>query len=77
MSIFEKITSKDIRNIIAIITVIGAFILLYLMIIKPIPEGNKDTINIAIGFVFGGLVGGVSGYFFGSSKKDTDEVKAD
>lgn len=67
---WEKIGTTEIRNIIAIISVIGTFILLYLMIIKPIPSENKETLNIAIGFVFGGLVGGIGGYFFGASKQD-------
>ncbi len=66
---WDKIGTTEIRNIIAVIAVIGAFILLYLMIIKPIPSENKDTLNIAIGFVFGGLIGGVSGFFFGASKE--------
>ena len=66
---WDKIGTTEIRNIIAVIAVIGAFILLYLMIIKPIPPANKDTLNLAIGFVFGGLVGGVSGFFFGASKE--------
>ncbi len=66
----KKITKSDIRNIIAIISVIGAFIMLYLMIMKPIPAENKDTVNIAVGVVLGGLIGGVNGYYFGASKGD-------
>jgi hypothetical protein len=72
---FEKIGSTEIRNIIAIITVVGCFILLYLLQIKPIPDGNKDVLNVAIGFVFGGLLGGVAGYFFGNSKSDEKITK--
>lgn len=67
---FENIGKTEIRNILAVITVIGCFILLYLLQIKPIPDGNKDVLNVAIGFVFGGTLGGVSGYYFGSSKDD-------
>lgn len=63
---------SDIRNIIAIISVIGAFIMLYMMIIKPIPAANKDTVNIAVGVVLGGLIGGVNGFYFGASKKEKD-----
>lgn len=61
---------SDIRNIIAVISVVGAFLMLYLMIIKPIPSENKDTVNIAVGVVLGGLIGGVNGYYFGSSKSE-------
>lgn len=65
---WEKIGVAEIRNIIAIISVVGAFIMLYLLIMKPIPAENKDTLNIAVGVVLGGLIGGVNGYFFGASK---------
>lgn len=68
--LWEKIGTTEIRNILAVISVVGAFILLYVLTIKPIPVTNVATLNIAIGFVFGGLVGSVGGYFFGASKTD-------
>jgi hypothetical protein len=68
---FKKITKSDIRNILAIITVIGCFVLLYLLQIKAVPADNKDVLNIAVGFVFGGLLSGVGGYYFGASKSDS------
>lgn len=67
----KKITKSDIRNILAVISVLGAFVVLYLLIITPIPAANKDTVNLALGFVLGGLVGGVSGFYFGASKGET------
>ncbi len=69
----KKITKTDIRNIIAVITVVGCFILLYLLQVKEVPAGNKDVLNIAIGFVFGTGLGGVFGFFFGSSKETTKD----
>lgn len=66
----ESISSGEIRSIIAVITVVGSFVALYLIILKPIPETNKDTVNLAVGFILGGLVGGVSGYYFGASKPE-------
>lgn len=72
---FDRIGTTEIRNIIAVISVIGAFIMLYLLIIKPIPAGNKDTVNIAVGVVLGGLIGGVNGYFFGASKNGDKRQK--
>lgn len=71
----RKITSKDIRNILAVIIVIGCFVLLYIMQIKDIPVGNKDVVLTAVGFVFGGALAGVVGYYFGSSKSETDKAK--
>jgi dolichol kinase len=71
----RKITSKDIRNIIAVIIVIGCFLLLYIMQIKEIPAANKDVVLTAVGFVFGGALAGVVGYYFGSSKNEADKAK--
>ena len=70
MTAWQKITKSDIRNILAVMSVLGAFIMLYLIIIKPIPTENKDTVNILAGAVIGGLIGGVNGYYFGASKTD-------
>lgn len=69
---FDNIDKTDIRNIIAVITVLGCFVLLYILQIKAIPVENKDVINIAIGFVFGGLLSAVGGYYFGGSKSEID-----
>ena len=68
---FERIGKSDIRNILAVVSVVGAFIVLYMLIVTPIPEANKDTVNLALGFVLGGLIGGVSGFYFGASKGET------
>jgi hypothetical protein len=70
----KKVGKSDIRNILAVIIVIGCFALLYLLQVKEIPVGNKDVLNIAIGFVFGGVLANVGGYYFGSSK-DQDKGK--
>jgi hypothetical protein len=73
----KKITSKDIRNVLAVIIVVGCFILLYIMQIKEIPAANKDIVLTAVGFVFGGALAGVAGYYFGSSKTEGDKAKKD
>ena len=67
---FDKLGTTEIRNIIAVITIIGCFVLLYLLQMKSIPIENKEVLNTAIGFVFGGMLSGVSGYYFGASKND-------
>lgn len=71
----KKITKSDIRNVLAVIIVLGCFVLMYLMIIKPVPIENKDMLNIVSGFVFGGALAGVVGYYFGSSKAEGDKAK--
>jgi hypothetical protein len=77
MTLFQRVTRSDIRNIIAVISVIGAFLMLYLIIVKPIPAENKDTVNLAVGFILGGLVGGVNGFYFGSSKGTPEKEKTE
>jgi hypothetical protein len=69
----KKITSGDIRNILAVIATLGCFAMLYLLIITPIPGENKDIVLTAVGFVFGGLLSGVGGYYFGASKEKTKD----
>lgn len=71
----RKITKSDIRNILAIITVLGVFVLLVLMLFKEIPATNKDPFTQSVGFVLGGFLGGVCGFYFGASKNETDRTK--
>ena len=66
----KRLTKSDIRNSISVIIVIGCFTLLYIMQVKPVPTENKDIVLTAIGFVFGGALSGVVGYYFGSSKPE-------
>lgn len=70
----RKITSKDIRNILAVIIVLGTFIVIITMLYKEVPEGNRDTINLVVGTLLGGALGGVCGYYFGASKNEVDKV---
>lgn len=64
----DTFSKTSIANILGVIVIIGCFILLYLMIVKEIPTNNKDVLTTAIGFVFGGALAGVIGYFYGASK---------
>jgi len=54
---------------------VGSFIILYLMLVTAIPKDNKDTVNLAFGFVLGGLVSGVAGFYFGASKGEGETKK--
>jgi hypothetical protein len=65
---FQNIGKTEIRNILAVVITVGCFILLYLLQIKPIPAENQHVLDIAIGFVFGGALAGVVGFYFGASK---------
>jgi hypothetical protein len=64
----KRITKTDIRNILAIIIVVGSFLLLYLLQVRPIPEQNHDLVLTAGGFIFGGALAGVVGFYFGATK---------
>lgn len=65
--ILETFSKTAIAHILAVIIVIGCFVMLYLMMMKEIPKENLNTVNIAVGFVFA-LLGVVAGYFYGASK---------
>lgn len=71
--LFDKIGKTEIRNILAVVITVGCFVLLYLLQVKAIPAENKDVLNIAVGFVFGGALAGVVGFYFGSSKTEADK----
>ena len=66
----KRLTKSDIRNSLAIMIVIGCFALMYLLQVKPIPAENHDIVNIVCGFVFGGALAGVIGFYFGATKTD-------
>lgn len=59
------------RHIIAFTIVIGSFGFLFILMYRSVPAQNKDTINLAVGFVLG-LLTGVGAYYFGSSKDKSD-----
>lgn len=70
---FDKIGKAEITNILGVLIVLGCFILMYMMLIKAIPDGNKDVVNTAVGFIMGGALAGVVGYFFGASKDRSND----
>ena len=66
--------TKDIfQYILAGLIIIGFFILLIALVYIPIPESNKDLLNLVVGALIGSFAT-IVGYFFGSSsssaKKD-------
>ncbi len=69
----KRLTKSDIRNSLAIIIVLGCFVLMYLLQVKPIPEQNHDLVLTVGGFIFGGALAGVVGYYFGATKTDASK----
>lgn len=67
MTWFQKVSNSDIRNILAIMITVGCFLLVYFLIIKHIPDGNKEIVLAATGYVLA-KIGDVTAYYFGASK---------
>ena len=73
----KRLTKTDIRNSLAIIIVLGCFGLVYLLQVKAIPQENHDIVNIVAGFIYGGALAGVVGFYFGSTKTDKQSKNDD
>jgi len=71
----EKLFS-NIRSIIGLFVVVLSFAFLFLLLKIDIPTGNKDILQIAAGIILGSMAG-VIGYYFGSSKNESDKAKTD
>lgn len=65
----KNFSLKDnITEILAIIGIGGSIAFLIVLMFFPIPPENKELIYTCTGVYFGTLVGGVTGYYFGTSK---------
>lgn len=73
---FKRFGKSDIQNALGFIIVTGCFILLYMLMYKPIPAENKEIMTTTIGYLLGSALTGVVGFYYGASKKtDTTVVK--
>jgi drug/metabolite transporter (DMT)-like permease len=68
-------TRFSFRGVIALIIVLCSFIFLFVITRRVIPEGNKETVNLAAGLVLG-VLANVTNWYFGSSKEKSDGDKA-
>lgn len=71
---FIKMREADIRNIVAVITSIGSFIIMFYLITKGIPKENHDIVVGGVGYILGGANGMVYGYLFSASRADKKTV---
>lgn len=60
------------QYILAIVIVVGIFVLLGVLIMHEIPETNKDLLNMIVGAFIASFTLVIS-YFFGSSKGSADK----
>lgn len=58
----------NVRSVLAIMLVLLSYIVLFILLNKPVPPENKDLVNVTIGFIIGSGVSGVVGYYYVSSK---------
>lgn len=65
---WEKINKVSIQVIIAVLTTVGSYGLLYLLAFKEIPQGNRDLFNVLVGAVIGATLSAVIGWLYTSSK---------
>lgn len=74
LSIFS---TTDVRNIIAVLTIVGCFLFMFILSLRPIPSENKDVIQIlGSGFIIGGGMA-VYGYLFNASKRNKEQKETD
>ncbi len=74
--VFLKIGRTEIRNIIAIIYTLGVFGFLFVLAFHTVSEKNNNLLNVLGGVIIGGQAT-ILGWFFGSSKNESDAAKND
>lgn len=68
---WDKLQTSDIRNIIAVLYIVMVLAYVYVLAWKPVPEINKDLINVLGGTVIGGS-GLILAFYFGASKNSNN-----
>lgn len=59
----------------AALVTLGFFTVLFLLVFYPVPDQNKEALNITLGALVGSFSGGIIGYFFGSSKGSSEKTE--
>jgi hypothetical protein len=65
----KRLTATETRTVIAIGYVMAVLGFIYVLAFKPVPDQNKDLVNVLGGVVIGGTAAILS-YYFGSSKNN-------
>ena len=74
----KKLGDWQFKDWLAMVTTLGVISLLGVLQLKPIPETNKDIVNIALGALLGGMIARIAGHYFPSTqdpKAKTDPTK--
>lgn len=72
-----NLSKTNVRNVLALLTLISVVLLLFILLFYPIPQRNMELVYMAMGYLMGQALGGVYGYFFGSSKAVEERHQAD
>jgi hypothetical protein len=65
---WDKLNKVSVQVIVAVIGIVASFALLFLLVFKEVPAGNRDLFNIMIGVVVGSVVTSVVGWLFTTNK---------
>lgn len=66
----------NVRPILAVLIIIGAFAFLFLLLFKQIPITNQNLVALAAGYVLG-MVSWVGGYYFNTSADSAGTMQQD
>ena len=75
MSKFLQNIKINIRSILAVLSTIGIFGLLFMFCYKEIPQANKEIVQRAVDQILIVGIALVFAFYFGSSKNETDQKK--
>jgi hypothetical protein len=70
-------TKTDVRNILAVVSLLATILLMLVLLFYPVPARNTDLVNIAMGYFLGQATGSVFGFYFGASKHEIDKDRKD
>lgn len=74
---FESLSKTETRGFISIITVIGAFLLVALLMVVEVPQRNERILDMSLGILLGACAGAVYQFHFGTSKNESDKISKD
>lgn len=66
---FQSLREQDIRNVLALIIIVGTFVIQIMILKSNIPEKNHDIAIATVAMTLG-MQAGVIAYYFGASKTD-------
>ncbi len=70
---FQSLREQDIRNVIALIVILGTFVIQVMILKSNIPEKNHDIAVTTVVMTLG-MQAGVIAYYFGASKPEKKPI---